>query len=170
MRYSRFRVDDLDGLKADLLATRDVVLRPDAAASISEPMKDDAQYVGVVALFRDSGKSGVWKLLIPRKQWKSMDPVKIVANDNVLELVGAQPEPVAAGAAAARRMRRRGAGRGRREGVTHQEPDAMAVQGTTEGRRRPRRRSCRHMAARCPTLGLVGRMKSYGNRLKTQFT
>ncbi|AOZ09577.1 type VI secretion system lipoprotein TssJ [Cupriavidus malaysiensis] len=94
MRYSRFRVDDLDGLKADLLATRDVVLRPDAAASISEPMKDDAQYVGVVALFRDSGKSGVWKLLIPRKQWKSTDPVKIVANDNVLELVGTQPEPV----------------------------------------------------------------------------
>lgn len=94
LSYAQFQADDLEGLKADLLATRDVVLRPDAAASISEPMKEDAQYVGVVALFRDGGKSAVWKLLIPRKQWKSTDPVKIVANDNALELVGAKPEPV----------------------------------------------------------------------------
>lgn len=93
LSYAQFQADDLDGLKADLLATKDVVLRPDAAASVSEPMKEDAQYVGVVALFRDSGKSAVWKLIIPKKQWKATDPVKIVANDNVLELAGVEPEP-----------------------------------------------------------------------------
>jgi type VI secretion system protein VasD len=96
LSYEQFQADDLDGLKPDLLAELDVLLRPDAVASISESMKDEAQYVGVVALFRDSGKSAEWKLLIPKKQWKSTDPVKIVANDNVLELVGAKPEPVKA--------------------------------------------------------------------------
>lgn len=91
LSYAQFQSDDLDGLKADLLATKDVVLRPDAAASISEPMKEETQYVGVVALFRDSGKSAAWKLVIPKKQWKSTDPVKIVAYNNVLELAGAKP-------------------------------------------------------------------------------
>lgn len=88
LSYAQFQADDLDGLKADLLATKDVVLRPDATASISEPMNEDAQYVGVVALFRDSGKGAVWKLLVPKQQWKSTDPVRIVAIDNVLEAVG----------------------------------------------------------------------------------
>ncbi|MBP0639242.1 type VI secretion system lipoprotein TssJ [Cupriavidus sp. AcVe19-6a] len=92
--YDQLQANDLELLKADLLATRDVVLRPDATASISEPMNEDAQYIGVVALFRDSGKDAVWKLLIPRSQWKATDPVKIIASDNVLELVGAKPESV----------------------------------------------------------------------------
>ncbi len=92
--YDQLQANDLELLKADLLATRDVVLRPDATASISEPMNEDAQYIGVVALFRDSDKGAVWKLLIPRSQWRATDPVKIVASDNVLELVGAKPESV----------------------------------------------------------------------------
>ncbi|MEN7529289.1 type VI secretion system lipoprotein TssJ [Cupriavidus sp. DL-D2] len=94
LSYAQFQNEDLDGLKADLLAMKDVVLRPDATASISEPMNEEAQYVGLVALFRDSGKSAVWKLIVPKKQWKSTDPVKIVANDNVLELAGEKPEPI----------------------------------------------------------------------------
>jgi len=92
--YQQLQTNDLDALKADLLATRDVVLRPDASASISEPMNGDAQYVGVVAFFRNPGSDATWKLVIPKKQWKKTDPVKIEARENTLNLVGATDDSI----------------------------------------------------------------------------
>lgn len=92
--YRQLQTNDLDTLKADLLATKDVVLRPDASASISEPMNGDAEYVGVVAFFRDAGQDATWKLVIPKKQWKKTDPVKIEARDNMLTLVGATGDTI----------------------------------------------------------------------------
>ena len=92
--YTQLQTNDLTALKADLLVTRDVVLRPDASASISEPMSSDAAYVGVVAFFRDAGKDSSWKLVIPKKQWKKTDPVKIEARDNTLNLVGAADDTI----------------------------------------------------------------------------
>ncbi|NKJ48380.1 type VI secretion system-associated lipoprotein [Burkholderia sp. SG-MS1] len=92
--YRQLQTNDLDTLKADLLATKDIVLRPDASASISEPMNGDAEYVGVVAFFRDAGKDATWKLVIPKKQWKRTDPVKIEASDNTLTLVGATGDTI----------------------------------------------------------------------------
>jgi type VI secretion system protein VasD len=92
--YAQLQTDDLDSLKSDLLATKDVVLRPNASASINEPMSDDAQYVGVVAFFRSPDRDSTWKLLVPKKQWKKTDPVKIIVRGNVMELVDAKPEPI----------------------------------------------------------------------------
>ena len=87
--YAQLQTNDLDALKADLLATKDVVLRPDASASISEPMNSEAEYVGVVAFFRSAGKDSTWKLVVPKKQWKKTDPVKIEVQGNTLQLVDA---------------------------------------------------------------------------------
>lgn len=92
--YTQLQTNDLAALKTDLLATKDVVLRPEASASISEPMSSDAAYVGVVAFFRDAGKDSSWKLVIPKKQWKKTDPVKIEARDNTLNLVGATDDTI----------------------------------------------------------------------------
>lgn len=92
--YQQLQTNDLDALKADLLATKDVVLRPDASASISEPMNGDAEYVGVVAFFRNAGKDATWKLVIPKKQWKKTDPVKIEARDSTLNLIGASDDTI----------------------------------------------------------------------------
>ncbi|WP_207556553.1 type VI secretion system lipoprotein TssJ [Paraburkholderia acidicola] len=92
--YTQLQTNDLDALKADLLATKDVVLRPDASASLSEPMNSGAEYVGVVAFFRDAGQDSMWKLVVPKKQWKQTDPVKIEVRDNTLQLVGDKTEPV----------------------------------------------------------------------------
>ncbi|MBB3262153.1 type VI secretion system protein VasD [Paraburkholderia bannensis] len=94
LTYSQLQSDDLNLLKADLVATKDVVLRPDASASLAEPMNADAQLVGVVAFFREPVQSRVWKLAIAKKQWKKTDPVKIEVNGNELVLVGADPQPV----------------------------------------------------------------------------
>ncbi|AKZ65497.1 type VI secretion protein [Herbaspirillum hiltneri N3] len=84
--YMQLQRDDIDALKPDLLATKDIVLRPDANASISEAMNSEAEYVGVVAFFRDMDKTSQWKLILPKKQWKKTDPVKIEVRESVLEL------------------------------------------------------------------------------------
>lgn len=90
--YTQLQTNDVAALKADLLATTDVVLRPDASASVSEPMNSDAEYVGVVALFRNAGKDATWKLVVPKKLWKKTDPVKIEVQGSTLQLVGATAE------------------------------------------------------------------------------
>jgi len=94
LNYAQLQSDDLNLLKTDLLATKDVVLRPDAGASIAEPMNPDAQVVGVVAFFREPTQERTWKLVIQKKQWKKTDPVKIEVNGNELVLVGADSQPV----------------------------------------------------------------------------
>ena len=92
--YGRLRTSDLEALKADLLATKDVVLRPGASASIAEPMNEAARFVGVVAFFRVPGQGAAWRLSIPKKQWKKTDPVKIEVRGNELLLLGADSQPV----------------------------------------------------------------------------
>ncbi|KWA11046.1 type VI secretion protein [Burkholderia cepacia] len=92
--YTQLQTNDLDALKADLLATKDVVLRPGASASVNEPMNPDAQVVGIVAFFREPGDGAVWKLSVPKKQWKKTDPVKVEVRDNALILVDAKDKPV----------------------------------------------------------------------------
>ncbi|CAG4928038.1 type VI secretion system lipoprotein TssJ [Paraburkholderia saeva] len=94
LNYAQLQSDDLNLLKADLLATKDVVLRPGASASLAEPMNPDAQVVGVVAFFREPVQDKTWKLAIQKKQWKKTDPVKIEVNGNELVLVGADSQPV----------------------------------------------------------------------------
>ncbi len=94
LNYAQLQTDDLNLLKADLLATKDVVLRPNGSASIAEPMNPAAQVVGVVAFFRDPVQDGGWKLAIHKKQWKKTDPVRIEVNGNELVLVGAESRPV----------------------------------------------------------------------------
>jgi len=83
------QADDLESLKPDLLAARDVILRPDASVSLSEPMHAEAEYVGVIALFRNPAKEGDWKLVVPKKQWKKTDPVRIEVRGSTLELAEA---------------------------------------------------------------------------------
>jgi len=94
LNYAQLQTNDLAALKADVLSTRDVVLRPDSSASISDAMNDAAEYVGVVAFFRGKGKNSTWKLLVPKAQWKQTDPVKIEVQDNSLQSFGATPESI----------------------------------------------------------------------------
>ncbi|MNU04827.1 Type VI secretion lipoprotein [compost metagenome] len=49
-------------------------------------MHADAEYVGVVAFFRGSDKEAVWKLVLPKKQWKKTDPVKIEVRGSTFQL------------------------------------------------------------------------------------
>jgi type VI secretion system protein VasD len=92
--YAQLQSNDLDALKADLLSTTDVVLRPDASASISEPMNADTEYVAIVAFFREDSQRAPWRMMLPRKQWKTTDPVKVEVRDNSLQLTGTNANAV----------------------------------------------------------------------------
>lgn len=93
LNYAQLQSDDLNLLRTDLLATKDVVLRPGASASVAVPMNPDAQVVGVVAFFREPVQDRTWKLAIQKKQWKKTDPVKLEVNGNELVLADADSQP-----------------------------------------------------------------------------
>jgi type VI secretion system protein VasD len=86
LSYAQLQTNDLAALKPDLLAQRDVVLRPDERVSLAEPMHADAEFVGIVALFRNPDEAAGWKLVVPRRQWKQTDPVRVEVRANTLAL------------------------------------------------------------------------------------
>ncbi|WP_310607484.1 type VI secretion system lipoprotein TssJ [Buttiauxella brennerae] len=63
-----------DALGSDLLATRDVVVKPGGDANLNMPMNEETQFVAVVGLFRqpDTQKNH-WKLVLARE---GLDPDK----------------------------------------------------------------------------------------------
>ncbi|QAU23837.1 type VI secretion system lipoprotein TssJ [Dyella sp. M7H15-1] len=77
-------------LKADALSHTDIVLAPQATITLNTPMADNAQYVGVVAFFRDPSHAA-WRLVMPKAQWKKTDPVTLSVIGNTLEREGDAP-------------------------------------------------------------------------------
>jgi len=65
---AQWLTNDLATLKADLLATHNLVLPAGGSKSINSPMKEQTLYVGMVALMHENAAKPM-KLLIPRKQW-----------------------------------------------------------------------------------------------------
>jgi len=75
-------------LAADLLSTRDVVIKPGGDVQLDMPMEEAAKYVGVAGLFRHPDQvKNRWKLTIERE---ALDPDKarvIEAGNNSLTLI-----------------------------------------------------------------------------------
>ena len=83
--YAQLLNDADTVLKADALSHADVVLGPKATLTLNTPLADDAQYVGIVAFFRDPANAQ-WQLVIPTSQWKQTNPVKVSVIGNTMEL------------------------------------------------------------------------------------
>ncbi|MCT6588948.1 type VI secretion system lipoprotein TssJ [Pantoea dispersa] len=74
-------------LKADLLATRDVVVKPGGDANLDMPMEEDAQFVAVAGLFRHPDRvNNTWKLVIGREDLDPDKPRILEAGNNHLTL------------------------------------------------------------------------------------
>lgn len=75
-------------LKDDLLAARDVVLKPGGDASLDMPLEADAEYVAVAALFRhpDMEKNS-WRRVLARGDLDPDKPRVLEAGSNSLTLV-----------------------------------------------------------------------------------
>lgn len=85
--YQQLLQDDDTILKADLLASRDVVVKPGGDANLNMPMEADAQYVAVVGLFRHPDMvNNAWKQVIAREGLDPDKPRILQAGDNHLTL------------------------------------------------------------------------------------
>ena len=74
-------------LKDDLLASRDVVLKPGGDLNLNMPMEQEAQFVAVVGLFRHPDlMDNTWKQVIKRNDLNPDKPRILEAGDNYLTL------------------------------------------------------------------------------------
>ncbi|KGD77094.1 type VI secretion system lipoprotein TssJ [Pantoea agglomerans] len=87
MVYQQLLKDGETILKADLLATRDVVVKPGGDANLSMPMEEEAKYVAVVGLFRHPDMvNNTWKLVTEREDLDPDKPRILEAGNNHLTL------------------------------------------------------------------------------------
>jgi len=75
-------------LQADLLASRDAIVKPGGDVSLDMPMEADARFVAVAGLFRhpDTLNNG-WKLVLTRDELDPDKPRIIEAGDRALTLM-----------------------------------------------------------------------------------
>lgn len=74
-------------LKDDLLASRDVVVKPGGDASLDLPLEADAQFVAVIGLFRHPDmESNTWKQVLEREALDPDKPRILEASNNYLTL------------------------------------------------------------------------------------
>lgn len=85
--YQQLLKDGETVLNADLLASRDVVVKPGSDANLNMPMEADAQFVAVVGLFRHPDMvNNSWKLVIGREELEPDKPRILEAGNNHLTL------------------------------------------------------------------------------------
>ncbi|MEI2606323.1 type VI secretion system lipoprotein TssJ [Erwinia aphidicola] len=91
--YQQLATDGDTLLGADLLASRDVVLTPGGAVNLNMPMEPEAQFVAVVALFRqpDLAKSG-WQQVLEREALDPDNARVLEASENSLSLLPVKKE------------------------------------------------------------------------------
>ena len=85
--YQQLLKDGDTILKDDLLATRDVVVKPGGDASLDMPMEEEAQFVAVVGLFRHPDMTNnTWKQVLQRDDLDPDKPRILEAGNNHLTL------------------------------------------------------------------------------------
>lgn len=86
--YQQLLKDGETLLAAELIASREVVLKPGGDASLDAPMDPDTQFVAVVGMFRhpDMAKNN-WKLVLQREELDPDKPRVIEAGSNHLALI-----------------------------------------------------------------------------------
>ncbi|NDJ57091.1 type VI secretion system lipoprotein TssJ [Enterobacteriaceae bacterium 4M9] len=90
--YPSLFADDVQAVKIDLVAQKDVRLHPGGAVSVDMPMEKDAQYVAVAAMFMQPDQTdNSWRVVLTREELDPDKPRVIEAGDNRLTLL-----PVAA--------------------------------------------------------------------------
>ena len=85
--YQQLLQDDVSILKDDMLASRNIVVKPGGDASLDMPMEEEAQFVAVVGLFRHPDMTNdTWKQVIKRSDLDPDKPRILEAGENHLTL------------------------------------------------------------------------------------
>jgi type VI secretion system protein VasD len=86
--YDDLLKNDKTVLAQDLQASIATVVNPGAAASVSQPMQPDTEYVGVVAFYRNPDSNGTWRRVVPKKKLSADVPLKLELVDRELVASG----------------------------------------------------------------------------------
>ena len=80
-------------LQADLLTSRDAIVKPGGDVSLDMPMEADARFVAVAGLFRHPDTiNNSWKLVLSREDLDPDKPRIIEAGDRALTLMPVKDE------------------------------------------------------------------------------
>lgn len=89
--YDRLVTAGASTLSADLLDEHVVVVKPGGGAQLSVPLHSEAQYVAVVALFRQPDlEQNTWRLILPRAELDADNARVVELADNTLFLQAAE--------------------------------------------------------------------------------
>ncbi|CAB3723651.1 hypothetical protein LMG22037_04983 [Paraburkholderia phenoliruptrix] len=75
--YDDLLKNDKTVLAQDLQASLATVVNPGAAASLSQPIQPDTQYIAIVAFYRDPGAGTEWRRVIAKKTLSADAPLKL---------------------------------------------------------------------------------------------
>lgn len=89
--YDDLLKNDRTVLGADLQDSAGVVVNPGSAASVSQPMRADTEYVAIVAFFRDVRSEHDWRQVIAKKSMPADKPLKFELVDRELVAVADVP-------------------------------------------------------------------------------
>lgn len=84
--YDDLLANDKTVLAQDLQDIRGMVVYPNGAASMSQPLKPNTQYIGIAAFYRDANSSGSWRLIVPKKDLSADNPLVLeLENDSIIQ-------------------------------------------------------------------------------------
>jgi len=87
LEYQQLLKDGDSLLKADLLVSRDLVVKPGGDASLDMPLDADAQFIAVAGLFRHPDRvNNTWRQVIKREDLDPDNPCILEAGSNYLTL------------------------------------------------------------------------------------
>lgn len=86
--YQQLAGDGDEALNADLLASRNVVVKPGTAATLDMPLEKEARFVAIVGLFRHPDmEKNHWRLLLTREDLDPDKPRTLELGNNSLTLL-----------------------------------------------------------------------------------
>lgn len=85
--YPSLFADDSQAIKADLVAEKDIRLRPGESVTLDMPLDEIAEYVAVAAMFMAPDQTNdTWRLVLAREDLDPDNPRIIEASNNRLTL------------------------------------------------------------------------------------
>jgi type VI secretion system protein VasD len=74
--YDDLLKNERAALSTDLQDSAGAVVNPGSAASLSQPMKPDTEYIAIVGFFRNPKNDRDWRRVVPRKSLSATEPLK----------------------------------------------------------------------------------------------
>jgi type VI secretion system protein VasD len=82
--YDELLSNDKTVLAQDLQDNRSIVIYPGGSASLSQALKSETRYIGIVAFYRGAHPDSNWRLVVPKKELSADTPLTLELTDNAI--------------------------------------------------------------------------------------